>query len=303
MGKKHTIVINGRTYDAVSGLALSEKKEKGANHVVKQTKNISVKSPSKLQQDIASAPSRTTAKAIHRQTQRSHTLKRTGVKKPVIDNRRKITVTNTGHKHTPRSERISKFAKHPEGVTKKATTSISPALPPAKKHTSSVANKKSTQPISSKAIKEQLIRQQLNSTPTARVVIEKVHKTKPVRDDGPSKLRAASVITVCFTLLVLAGYLTYLSMPNLSIKIAAMQTGVNAKLPEYKPQGYQLNGPAAYTDGKVKVGYKSFFGNQEYSITQTSSEWDSQATLDNFVAKDSKDDYQTRSTQGLTIYT
>ena len=82
-----------------------------------------------------------------------------------------------------------------------------------------------------------------------------------------------------------------------------MQTGVNAKLPEYKPQGYQLNGPAAYTDGKVKVGYKSFFGNQEYSITQTSSEWDSQATLDNFVAKDSKDDYQTRSTQGLTIYT
>ncbi len=293
MGKKHTIIINGRTYDATTGLAVSEK---GANHAAK-TKSVSSIQKT-VAQDIASAKPRTTAKTMHRKTQRSKTLKRTALKKPAAAKSHKIAVSSSSKKYA-RSPQITKFAKHPEVIHKKEVAA------PAKKEVVKVtkpAQKKPVQAVSSRAIKEQLIREQMEKAPAARVTIEKVRKAK-AQDVSPSKLRTASVITVCLSLLVLAGYLTYLSMPNLSMRIAAMQTGVNAKLPEYQPQGYALNGPVTYDDNKVTADYKAQFGNQEYTITQTSSEWDSRATLDNFVAKESSDDYQIRSKQGLTIYT
>lgn len=303
MGKKHTIVINGRTYDATTGLALSEKKEKGANHTAKSSlSSVKTKPVNSIQKgvvrDIASTKTKATAKTIHRKTQRSKTLKRTALKKPTPAKSHKISVTGASKQYA-RSPQISRFAKHPETISKKITPA-NKELP--KKQASKPVQHRPIQPVSSRAIKERLIQEQMEKAPAARVTIEKVRKSK-AKDVSPSKLRTASVITVCLSLLVLAGYLTYLSMPDLSMRIAAMQTGVNAKLPEYQPQGYALNGPVTYDDNKVTADYKAQFGNQAYAITQTSSEWDSRATLDNFVAKDSNDDYQIRSKQGLTIYT
>lgn len=300
MGKKHTIVINGRTYDAITGLAVSEK---GANHTAKNNAPSAKTKPASSAQkavvkDVGSAKPKTTAKNIHRRTQRSKTLKRTALKKPTPAKSHKIPVSSSSKKYA-RSPQITKFAKHPEVAHKKASET---SVPKKEIATKKPAQKKPVQAVSSRAIKEQLIREQMEKAPAARVTIEKVRKTK-AKDVSPSKLRTASVITVCLSLLALAGYLTYLSMPNLSMRIAAMQTGVNAKLPEYQPQGYALSGPVTYDDNKVTADYKAQFGGQEYTITQTSSEWDSRATLDNFVAKDSSDDYQIRSKQGLTIYT
>ncbi len=301
MGKKHTIVINGRTYDATTGLAISEK---GANHAIKnsaspsKTKLINTTQKGVVQDVTAPTKGRVTAKAIHRKTQRSKTLKRTALKKPAASGAHKITVTNSSKAYT-RSPKITKFAKYPETTTKKTPESV---IEKAAKKPAEVTKKKPSEPVSSRTIKEQLIREQMEKAPAARVTIEKVRKAHS-KNVSPSRLRTVSVITVCLSLLVLAGYLTYLAMPNLSVRIAAMQTGVNAKLPEYQPQGYQLAGPATYNDSEVKVGYQSDFGNQKYTITQTTSGWDSRATLDNFVADDSNDDYQIRSTQGLTIYT
>lgn len=304
MGKKHTIIINGRTYDAKTGLAVSESTEKGANPSVKNKLSQAKTKPTSnaqkaVVQDIATTKPTSTAKTIHRKVQRSKTLKRTALKKPANQSN-KIAVSSGSNKYA-RSPQITKFAKATEAANKKATK-IDVSKKDLKKPASKSVQKKPTQPISSRAIKEQLIREQMEKAPASKVTIEKVQKTK-VKEVSPSRLRTVSVITVCFSLLILAGYLTYLSMPNLSMRVAAMQTGVNAKLPEYQPQGYALNGPVAYDDSKVTADYKAQFGNQSYTIAQTSSEWDSRATLDNFVTKDSNDDYQIRSKQGLTIYT
>ena len=39
-------------------------------------------------------------------------------------------------------------------------------------------------------------------------------------------------------------------MPTLSVRVAASQAGIDASYPSYRPDGYALNGPVTYGDGR-----------------------------------------------------
>ena len=77
-----------------------------------------------------------------------------------------------------------------------------------------------------------------------------------------------NTFSVGFAVMLLGGYLTYLSMPNISIKMAAVQSGIDAKYPGYKPDGYALNGPIKFKSGEVSMKYAYADGSSGYTITQ-----------------------------------
>ena len=112
-----------------------------------------------------------------------------------------------------------------------------------------------------------------------------------------------SIAGASLGLLLLGGYFTYLYMPNISVRVAAVQSGVNATYPSYQPTGYSLDGPVAYTNNEVKLRFAANAGPQTFAITQTKSNWDSSAVLENYVKPEVGNSYVTTRDNGLTVYT
>lgn len=213
-----------------------------------------------------------------------------------------------------RSPKISKFAKeshassnHTQGQRHYKRHHQASNKPKADKTYASHPTKSSTQKgstvrMSSRAIKEQLINKQLANLPAREP--SKITVPDRVEQSTSRSRRILSIGATSFALLLLGGYLTYLNMPNLSIRVAAMQAGIDATLPNYQPKGYELHGPVAYSDGSVKLAYRaSNNANKKYTVTQQASNWNSQAVLDNYVTDDSHNNYRINSIQGLTVYT
>ncbi len=150
-------------------------------------------------------------------------------------------------------------------------------------------------PKPSHMIKQEAIDEAMRKAPS-RKELEK-------RAKRPGKFRKlASIGSVSLALLLLAGYFTYLNMPNLSVRVAAAQAGVDATYPEYRPDGYSLSGSVAYNQGWVSMKFASNSGDQNFTIKQSKSSWDSSALLDNYVKEKVGDNYVPYNERGLTIY-
>lgn len=294
MRAKNTIVINGKVYDAVTGLpagapdAIAVKAPAGTPAHTAPVKSM----------DVAAAARGAKAKGVHRQTQRSQTLRRDLAKRPAHQQH-----SLARHKPAPgsiaQSPHISRFAPHPQPITKPvvAHTSAmhSPAHKPKPVHHAAIAPA-----LSSRELKEKLIAQRLaaiQDTPT-----HKKHAATPKKGFFATAPRVSSVLAGCFAIVLIGGYLTYINMPNLSMRVAAAHAGVDATFPDYRPDGYRFDGPIAYNNGEVSLKFTSNTNQSGYTINQQNSGWDSQAVLDNYVTKKAKD-YLTYSEQGLTIYT
>lgn len=105
-------------------------------------------------------------------------------------------------------------------------------------------------------------------------------------------------------LMMLGGYMTYINAPNLSVRIAAAQAGIDASYPNYQPDGYSLNGPVAFNDGEVSMTFVANANKEvSYYVQQSSSDWDSATLLENYVKGQSSGDYNTSQLNGMTIYT
>lgn len=113
--------------------------------------------------------------------------------------------------------------------------------------------------------------------------------------------RHASLLAGSLAMVILGGYLTYLNMPNISMRIAASQAGINASYPEYKPAGYSIKKLAAFENDQVVMEYRNH--DKALKLTQQASSWDSKTTLENIVKKRAGEVYHTDQTKGLTIYT
>jgi len=165
---------------------------------------------------------------------------------------------------------------HP--VVAKAMSSMAPAV---------------SQPQSPKELKEALIRERLaEATPHT----EEHHAKRLARHP-----RLATILTSSLALLLLAGYLTYINLPNISMRVAATRAGISANYPNYQPDGYHFAGPITYQPGEVNISFKSNTNDRNFVINQKASSWDSQAVLDNYVSKKTGT-YLTYQERGLTIY-
>jgi hypothetical protein len=101
--------------------------------------------------------------------------------------------------------------------------------------------------------------------------------------------------------LLIAGFFTYQNIPGLTMRLAAARSGVQGSLPSYQPAGFSLNGSIAYKPGQITINYKSNSDDRNFKISQSTSSWDSQSLLDNYVAVERRD-YQTVQDKGKTVY-
>jgi hypothetical protein len=205
--------------------------------------------------------------------------------------------TPASKKHT-----ITKFAPHPSGVKPRIMSDIAPARqhPHVAKAHAKLQEQKQTAsahaPKPSHIIKQETLQAALDNAPSKT---DKPAKTKRTRKTP----RFVSIASASLALLLLGGYFTYLNMPNLSVRVAAAQAGINASYPEYRPDGYSLRGPIGYNEGQVTMKFAANAGPQGYTISQTKSSWDSSALLENYVKEKVGANHNTVTERGLTIYT
>jgi len=197
-----------------------------------------------------------------------------------------------------RSRSISHFAPRTASTTTKPITTsvmrrklldIGPIRRP-------VANKLVAKPEvtkSAKVIKEEAIAEafkKLSDTDTTQRSIFRRYS------------KFVNIFSVSIVLIAIIGYAIYYNMPVIQVRIASAQAGIDAKYPEYHPDGYSLSGPVSYSDDQVTINFHANTGSSEFIIKQSKSSWDSTAVKD-WVDNESKGAFNESKDKGLTIYT
>jgi hypothetical protein len=113
--------------------------------------------------------------------------------------------------------------------------------------------------------------------------------------------RFVSIMSMCIAITILGGYLMYINVPDISIRVAAMRAGIDASYPSYQPSGYSLKGLVAYKNNGVEMAFENGIGG-DYMLTQRKSAWDSSALLANYVRPNWDGSYSIAKEHGLIIY-
>jgi hypothetical protein len=283
MQANKTVAINGRLYDAVTGLPVD-------------------KSPKASEKPIAPAlvkkrAAEVAATRIHAQPQRSKTLHRRAAKKPVDGIVKRPSAGR--HMDISRSNKVARFAPHPvPAPARPAQTAIADIAP--KVHPVA-ARAHARYAKLAPAIVAQKTSKQIKDTAISAALAKPTQK--------PAKVKRAfrwsprfTIISVIFSILIIGTAFTWFNIPSISVGFAASQANINATYPQYKPDGYRLSQPVTYSDGTVTLTFKANTGNSKYSVIQTRSSWDSSAVLANIVKKAAGDNYVTTQESGLTLF-
>lgn len=124
---------------------------------------------------------------------------------------------------------------------------------------------------------------------------EQKSPAKRRRKAGRKTALAGAVLAVAFI-----GLVSSQEISNVRLHIASAKAGFNVGLPDYKPAGFSL-GQLNYSPGSAATTFKSNSDQRTYTITQKTSDWDSQSLRDNFVVSQDKN-YQTADAGGRTVY-
>ena len=96
-------------------------------------------------------------------------------------------------------------------------------------------------------------------------------------------------------------YFVNLNMPDISMRVAAMQSGIDPKYPAYVPRDFSVKDMVA-EEGKITLNFANTNTGDSFSLTEERSSWDSNALLSNYIKNEFGEDYSTIREQGLTVY-
>lgn len=268
-----TVLVNGTLYDAITGLPI----------------NTPTEQPAAAAQPIRRASS---SHQIHQQVQKSHTLDRHAVKSQAP-----VTVAAPAAQLAPKPHpTITRFAPHPAKPAQptRLMSDIGPSVHPLIQKTEARLDLSKKQAESKPSvIKQAAINEAMEKAP-------RHNSGKPVKAKRRGS-RLMSIASVSLALLLLAGYFTYINLPNLSVRVAAVQAGINANYPGYRPDGYRMAG-VNYDKGSVRIKFAANAGPQNFTITQQQTAWDSTAVKENYVTPNWGNDVVPYTEHGLTIY-
>lgn len=320
MSKNTFIEINGKRYDTVTG------KQLPTITSVKPTGNAgSIDGFSRRK-----TPNRVPANHASKNPQKSQTLMRQSVKKPVATPMKaQKTSTNYIQKSSlgqhPRRVETAKMSVKSPHINKYgsvvARTSIATRhseLPikqvPSGNHNVAAQNHTapkttathSTPAHQRKLVSERMIESALHNATSHEEVHEPAkHTVKKRRRSLARKLgvssRSMAMSSAALAVVLLAGFFALQNVPNFAMRVAATRAGFDAEMPDYKPAGFSFKGPINYSSGKVTVSFKSNSDTRAYDLVQQSSKWNSDALLSNFVVAANKQ-YQTYQDRGRTLY-
>ena len=305
MASKNYVVINGRAYNTITGMVMDSidvketeiKKEQLINRRGTSVSNIHaahIQKSSTLNRRHVKMPQRT---ALASKPQKTHIAvqQHSAVKKfstPIANSSapEKISINRPAETHPV----IRRAQQRPLSVNTKLRKERQP-LAMNNNPLVAVAPQKIEKPARKTA--HQLKNEAIEKALSNEIISNKKARRRQKKGGA---LRWLNTFSVGFAVMLLGGYLTYLSMPNISIKMAAVQSGIDAKYPGYKPDGYALNGPIKFKSGEVSMKYAYADGSSGYTITQQKSGWNSSAVKEFFSEKHKNPN--TTMIDGLTIY-
>ncbi len=163
--------------------------------------------------------------------------------------------------------------------------------------------------VTAKQLKDQAIEKALASAeklptePEANAANTKKVKTKKVKNSGMHfGFGRVMLATACAAAAVFAiVYFVNLNMPDISLRVAAMQTGMDPTYPNYVPRDYNVSSITS-EDGKITIDFRNGSTGDSFTLTEEKSSWDTNALLSNFVKEEYGENYTIVREQGLTIY-
>lgn len=244
-----------------------------------------------------------TAKTARRKVQSSTTLNRKYVKRPM-----KTADIMVQVKRSPK-------VKHFNGMAMQETVVMEQPMAPAVKHPmQAMANarmKSRMEPsvvptkMSARELKDQAIQKALANAAKTVENSETVKSKKMKKQKEPKVhfgLGRVVLALSCAAAAVFAiVYFVNLNMPDISMRVAAMQTGIDAKYPGYVPRDFSLSDITS-EDGKITLNFRNAGTGDAFSLIEEQSSWDSNALLTNFVKGVYGENYSIVREQGLTIY-
>ncbi len=114
------------------------------------------------------------------------------------------------------------------------------------------------------------------------------------------RFRFSTIMATAGAMAIIVGLGIYISLPTISVKLAAGRAGINAKNP-YALSGYSLDNNIAAQPGKVTISYKSASGNGGYSVTQESDKSTTDYALRLNVSRQNGGSYQEMDVNGKTV--
>ena len=246
--------------------------------------------------------------ANHRRVQASTTLSRKYTRRPAMSSDVKVKVK--------RSSKIQRFNTVQQ---KQATqqTEVAPMVAHPMQETArakmqermQIAEPAEMSKISAKELKDQAIQKALASAEQIETKEEqqmqtqsKKVKTKKVGGKMHFGFGRVMLATACAALAVFAiAYFVNLNMPDISLKVAAMQTGMDPAYPNYVPRDYSISSITS-EEGKITMKFVNHSNDDSFTLTEEKSTWDSNALASNYVKDEYGENYTSVREQGLTIY-
>lgn len=249
--------------------------------------------------------------STHNTVQKSATLSRRYVKKPAavsaplpadLENYVEITSAKQARKLVAKREQTAKAAKLAQAQAVKAAKL-------AKKQTAlqmktGVKTPKTTpKPVKNVKKSDRALIAASKATKTASLaatVAEPAQMQQAFKKKNKGRRIFFALACSAATVGALVAFIHF-SMPDISVRVAAIQTGIEATYPTFIPRNYSLANVTSDKDGIVTMYFKGPDG-ATFSLSEEKSTWDSTALLNNFVKKNYPSDFTTLREQGITIY-
>lgn len=248
------------------------------------------------------------AKSTQRQVKSSTTLNRRYVKRPVsrVDNT--VSVARSSRiqhfKNEPASNMVQAKivnAKEPQETIQRHPLQTSAINRMQRIRSQQItSNNQEENKMTAKEIKDQAIQKALASAATVEQS-DSGQKTKKMSKMHFGFGRVALALSCAAIVALAIVYFVNLNMPDISLRVAAMQTGINASYPGYVPRGYAVSSITSESK-KIVLDFKNGEDEGMFTLTEETSSWDSNALLNNYVKTTYGDNYKTVKEQGLTIY-
>ena len=324
--KQNIIEINGKRYDTATGRMVDG---------VRQAKQPSTRLSGSVDGMTTGKPltpyaggqahkkPRTQAHHLSKSNQKSQTLMRKSVKKPVAQtvtssvkpgNVAGIQKRSLGQSHTrmqsakqiSRSPLVQKYGetKQNSSVQRVASHHTVRQAPhqstPQQPHNVSSRTHESTRLSAAAKMIENSLAQATAHEHIEQPAAKHTTRRKWLKKLGVSS-RAAALSSAVLAGVLLGGFFAVQNVPNLSMRVAAARAGFDARMPGYNPSGFSFNGPINYRSGQVTVSFRSNTDDRRYDVVQRTSNWNSDSLLANYILEENKQ-YQTYVDRGRTLY-
>ncbi len=152
------------------------------------------------------------------------------------------------------------------------------------------------QALTAQELKDRAIQQALRKVSTMNADSQEKESQQVLPKKRFAIMAGFAVIAV-----IVLGYLVSINLPDISVRVAAMHSGIEKIYPSYLPSSYRLDGLVKEENGRVTMAFKNDLGDK-FTLMEEKSSWDSSAVLSNYVIKNWGMSYSVTKGQGLMIY-